>query len=41
MDAKRARQPLVLFQPRSAIADQYRQLAEEVIARGGAVVGAA
>jgi chromosome partitioning protein len=33
-DAKRARQPIVYYQPRSALAEQYRQLAEEVIARG-------
>lgn len=33
-DAKRARQPIVYYQPRSALADQYRQLADEVIARG-------
>lgn len=32
-DSKRARQPLVFFQPRSAVAEQYRQLADEVIAR--------
>jgi chromosome partitioning protein len=40
-DAKRARQPLVLHQPRSPVADQYRQLADEVLARGEAAVGAA
>ncbi len=33
-DAKRARQPIVYYQPRSALAEQYRQLADEVIARG-------
>ncbi|MBI4505046.1 MAG: ParA family protein [Chloroflexi bacterium] len=32
-DAKRARRPVVFYQPRSAIAEQYRRLAEEVIAR--------
>lgn len=40
-DAKRARQPLVYYQPRSSIAEQYRQLADEVIARSEAPVGAA
>jgi chromosome partitioning protein len=33
-DAKRARQPIVYYQPRSALAEQYRQLADEVIGRG-------
>jgi len=33
-DAKRARQPIVFYQPRSPVAEQYRQLADEVIARG-------
>lgn len=33
-DAKRARQPIVYYQPRSAVAEQYRSLADEVIARG-------
>lgn len=32
-DAKRARQPLVLYQSRSSVAEQYRRLAEEVLAR--------
>jgi len=34
-DSKRARKPVVLYQPRSAVAEQYRRLAEEVIAREG------
>ncbi|MDA8218930.1 MAG: ParA family protein [Dehalococcoidales bacterium] len=33
-DAKRARQPIVFYQGRSPVAEQYRQLADEVIARG-------
>lgn len=33
-DSKRARTPIVVYQPRSAVADQYRHLADEVIARG-------
>jgi chromosome partitioning protein len=32
-DSKRARQPIVAYQPRSTIADQYRQLADEVVTR--------
>jgi len=39
-DAKRARQPVVFFQPRAAVAEQYRQLADEVLARGEAGYGA-
>ncbi|MHB1133518.1 MAG: ParA family protein [Chloroflexota bacterium] len=40
-DAKRARQPIVAYQPRSVLAEQYRQLADEVIARGEAPSGQA
>jgi chromosome partitioning protein len=33
-DSKRAKQPIVFYQPRSAVSEQYRALADEVIARG-------
>jgi chromosome partitioning protein len=33
-EAKSARQPIVVYQPRSTAADEYRQLAGEVISRG-------
>ena len=33
-EAKSARQPIVFYQPRSGSADEYRQLAGEVISRG-------